>query len=64
MLVKKLFKLLSLLRLFQELRRGVRGHRHGYGSPAPHYHGDHWHPRSRKPKLSYLLSALLGGRRH
>jgi hypothetical protein len=33
MLVKKLFKLLSLLRLLRELRHGMRGHRHGYGSP-------------------------------
>jgi hypothetical protein len=74
MLVKKLFKLLSLLRLFQELRHGLRAHRHGYGSPVRRYRGDHWHPRSRsypplyrrprKPKLSHLVSTLLGGRRH
>ena len=72
--MKKLFKLLSLLRLFRELRHGMRDQRHGYGSPVHHHYGDHWHPRSRlypplyrrprKPKLSYLVSELLGGRRH
>ncbi len=74
MLVKKLFKLLSLLRLFRELRHGMRGHHHGYSAPVRHYHGDHWHPRSRsyhplyrrpgKPKLKYLVRELLHGRRY
>jgi len=71
MLVKKLFKLLSLLRLFGELRytlRGRHGHR-GYGS-----HGAHWHPRSRgyhplyrrpgKLKMKHLVRDLIAGRRY
>ena len=72
--MKKLFKLLSLLRLFRELRHGMRGHHRGYGAPTHHYRGDHWQPRSRsypplygrsrKPKLSHLVRALMGGRRY
>ena len=71
--MKKLFKILSLLRLFRELRHGMRGHRHGYRRPIHHHHGDHWRPRSRsydplyrrphKPKLGYLVRELLHGRR-
>jgi hypothetical protein len=79
MLVKKLFKLLSLLRLFRELRYTMRGHGHhrghyrrgGYGHSS---YGDHWHPRSReyhplhrrsrKPKLKHLVADLLSSRRY
>jgi hypothetical protein len=74
MLVKKLFKILSLLRLLRELRYTMRGRHHGHRPPMHHHHGDHWHPRSRdysplygrrrKPKLSHLLSELLHSRRY
>lgn len=73
--MKKLFKILSLLRLFRELRHGSRGRHHGYGAPSHHYRGDHWHPRSRdysplygrgygKPKLRHLVRELLHSRRY
>jgi hypothetical protein len=69
MLVKKLFKILSLLRLFRELRHTLRGHR-GYGR---HYHGSHYghrdyYPlyssRPRKLKAKHLVRELLHGRRY
>ncbi len=72
--MKKLFKILSLLRLFRELRYTMRGRHHGYRPSVHRYHGDHWHPRSRdysplhgrrrKPKLSHLLGELLHSRRY
>ena len=73
--MKKLFKILSLLRLFNELRHGMRGRHYGLRPPVHHYHGDHWHPRSRdysplygrgyrKPKLKYLVRELLHSRRY
>jgi len=72
--VKKLFKILSLLRLFRELRYTMRGRHHGYRTPVHPYQGDHWHPRSRgysplygrrpKSKLSHLLGELLHSRRY
>ena len=78
MLVKKLFKLLSLLRLFRELRYALRGRHHGghygHGGYGHRYHGDHWHPRSRdyyplygrgrKLKLKHLVHDLLSHRRY
>ncbi len=72
--MKKLFKIMSLLRLIQELRHGSRGRRHGYDRPSHYDHGDHWHPRSRdyppfygrrhKPKLRHVVGELLHGRRY
>jgi hypothetical protein len=65
MLVKKLFKLLSLLRLFRELRYTMRGHGHHrghYGAAATHHYMvitgtrvprlSPLYGRRRKPKLS------------
>jgi hypothetical protein len=73
--VKKLFKILSLLRLFRELRYTMRGRHYGHRTSMHHYHGDHWHPRSRdyrplygrsygKPKMKHLVRELLHGRRY
>ncbi len=76
--MKKLFKLLSLLRLFRELRYTMRGHHrhhgHGYGHGYGHRHGPHWHPRSRdyhplygrhrKLKMKHVLADLIAGRRY
>jgi hypothetical protein len=72
--VKKLFKILSLLRLVRELRYALRGHHHGHRAVHP-YQGDHWHPRSRdyhplygrgygKPKMKHLVRELLHSRRY
>jgi hypothetical protein len=74
-LVKKLFKILSLLRLFRELRHALRSHHRGHRPPVHHYRGGHWQPRSRdyyplygrsygKPRMKHLVRELLGGRRH
>jgi hypothetical protein len=74
--VKKLFKLLSLIRLIQDLRRGRRGGGH-YGShygghyggyPPQHRYGHDYHPlhygRPRKPKLKHIVRDLLSSRRY
>ncbi len=72
--MKKLFKILSLLRLFRELRHSLRGRHYGHRPPMHYHHGDHWHPRTRdyhpvglgyrKPKMKHLVRELLHGRRY
>jgi hypothetical protein len=70
--VKKLFKLLSLIRLVQDLRRGRRGGGHygGHlgGYPPQQRYGHDYHPlhygRPRKPKLKHIVRDLLSSRRY
>jgi hypothetical protein len=73
--VKKLFKLISLLKLVRELR-GHRRHYAGGYRHGGHHGGGHWHPHPRshhyppyhgygrrRGRLRDALSVLLGGRR-
>lgn len=65
--MKKLFKFLSLLRLFQALRGGRR-HRHSYGGYGHHrssaYYPLHHRPSFRRTIADRVLSRVLGGRRY